>query len=1071
MKNISTIHTYLNHYRNLFFARMLLKGILVVVILFFILGLLLLLADLAIHFSSSFLNLIRTLFTLYLLGLVFYYLLRPLVLWIFNMGIYNKMWIARKIGESDSEIDDKLINILELEKLDKDNNLVTASLEQKIGHVNLNKFISFFSFKTLLNHFLGFLFIVLITVVFYALSPNEVLYSTSRILPIQNRNSQAPYSITVVNSQLKVNKGSDFNLKVKVEGAIIPDKLKLKYGGTDHLFLDSSNVFSYKFRNLRNDITFQIFNDEYESETYTLNVLPVPIIQRISISIVPPTYTNLETESVKGTGSFTFPYGSTIKWEIDTYDTDSLVLNYNSECAMIKEKDKFLYDSLLTNASEYELIPMNYEQQDVDTLRFNTRVIPDQYPAINLSQQKTSLFGEFYFSGKIQDDYGFKDFHIVFKNADTTFKNIIPLQGNNLNQEFSYGGQLKDFPFIGRGSDVEIYLVLRDNDPFAPYKKVKTRSIYVKLPDKNELRAEEQKKVTKLQDKLQLGKDILEQVNKERQNLRKKLLNKDLSKWERKQLAQQIQNSSQEINKLQKQVNELREELKNIQEHSANKQLVEKKRQLEKMLDKLMDDELEKLMDELEKLQKELLNDKEIKSDKIDYSFEELENELDRNLEMLKRYEIEKNQREVIDELNELSKKFENVDSLLNKEGNQTDSLKQDLDKSFKKHKENLKKNKELSSPLDLKEFSEEKQKIQEKTDQLQQDQDLNNEENNPSEDLEKLSKQMQMNMQMAMQKQQGEDATMIRELLENLLSFSYKQEQLIDQFKNRQVYNFNKLRRTQSGLKAQFSVSKDSLHALMNRNAMVASAIGNQLESIDTHFKAIDNEFQKERFRSIAVHQQKIMQSTNELILMLNESLDNMNSMSGKGSQSKSGKKSKPGMGGMKKQQQSFKDALQKMIDELKKGSKSGKGKKGMSKQLSKMLGQQEKMQQLIQQLMQSGGVGQQSKQLLKEINKKVDQNIDDIIHKNINDNMLKRQQQILNRMLEAEKAEQEREKEKKRKSEAPNNFKLSNPKEKLEYKKDSKSRKGILYKQELPLKYFFQRKYDKYLNEIEKY
>jgi len=192
---------------------------------------------------------------------------------------------------------------------------------------------------------------------------------------------------------------------------------------------------------------------------------------------------------------------------------------------------------------------------------------------------------------------------------------------------------------------------------------------------------------------------------------------------------------------------------------------------------------------------------------------------------------------------------------------------------------------------------------------------------------------------------------------------------------------------------------------------------------------------------------------------------------MSGKGSQSKSGKKSKPGMGGMKKQQQSFKDALQKMIDELKKGSKSGKGKKGMSKQLSKMLGQQEKMQQLIQQLMQSGGVGQQSKQLLKEINKMVDQNIDDIIHRNISDNMLKRQQQILNRMLEAEKAEQEREKEKKRKSEAPNNFKLSNPNEKLEYKRDSISRKGILYKQELPLKYFFQRKYDKYLNEIEKY
>ncbi len=1072
MEHLSKIHWYLSHYRNLYFTRTLLKGTLNFLILFFSVGILLLLTDLAIHFSQSFLSFVRVLFGLYTLLMFVYYVVRPFIFWVFNLGGYNKTWIAKKIGESDPEIDDKLINILELQNLDRNNNLVDASLNQKITGINLDKFVNFFSFNTLLRHFIGFLFVIFLTGLFYFLSPNEVLYSTSRILPITNANSELPYKIEISNKKLAVDKGSDYVLKVLVKGSIIPEKLKIRYGGSDKLLRDSSNVFTYKFRSVQENLNFKIYNDEFQSDIYTLNCLPVPIIQKIRITVNPPTYTRLQKTEIQGTGNFTFPYGSTVIWNIDTYDTDSLIFVYGEKRFMAKDEDRFHINMLLTSSKEYLLIPVNKQQSKIDSLRFKTRLIPDQYPGINLNKYKASLFGDFMFGGTIQDDYGFKDLKYVIKTNDTTFKSEIPLLTNSLNQEFRYGGKLQDYSFIQAKDEVEIYLELRDNDPFAPYKMVKTKSLFTKLPDSEEMQAAEQKNMNQLKDKLKLGKNILDKVNEDQKNLRKNLLEKNLSKWERQQLAKQIETTSKEITELQKQVNQLREDLEKIQKHSVNKKLLDKKEQLEKMLDKLMDKELEKLLNDLKKLQEDLLQDKELKPQKNDFSFNDLEKELDRNIEMLKRYEVERDQEQVIDELKELSKKYKNVDSLLQKPGEQVDSLNKELENTLDKHKENLKKNQELETPLELDDFSQEKENIKNKTDQLKQDQDLQQNENNPSEDIEQLADQMQMNMQMAMQKQKGEDAEMIRELLENLLQFSYKQEELIDKFNNRQVHNFNEIRRQQAGLKPRFAIVEDSLHALMNRNAMVASAIGNQLQTIKSHFSSIQDIFQEERFSNIEIHQQKIMQSTNELILMLNESLDNMqNSMSGKGGQNKSGKKSKPGMGGMKKQQQSFKESIQKMIDELKKGSKSGKGKKGMSKQLSEMLSQQEKMQQLLQQIMQSGGVGQQSRQILKEINKMVDQNIDDIIQRNISDNMLQRQQKILNRMLEAEKAEQEREKEKKRESQAPNNYEISNPEEKYEYKEDSKSRKGIIYRKELPLKYFFQRKYDKYLNEIEKY
>ena len=1071
MENLHKIHGYLNYYRNLYFTRSILRGILMFLILILASGLLILLTDLAIHFSGFFLKFVKYLFWTFSFVAFFFFIFRPLLFWIFNIGPYNKLWVAKKIGTHDSAINDRLVNILELENQRGNQSLIAASLQQKIRSVDLSQFNSFFSFKNLLQHFIGFLLLFGIAIIFYLFSPEEIKYASSRIFPLGEQNTKLPYDIKLLNEDLSVDKGANFTLNLKISGHIKPEVLKIKHGSSTNILTDSSSHYSYTFKNVQDNIQFSIFNQEFNSQLYTLQCIPVPVLQNISIQISPPAYTGLERQSLSGSGNFTFPYGSNVLWNVDTYDTDSLMILLNELRPMVQSNDNFSHEQRLLQELDYAFVPINAQQTKRDTLRFKAQMIPDQYPKISLYRSQVDVLGEYVFQGQIQDDYGFHRFHFVIEANDTTIKTDIPLLGKNLNQEFSYGGQLEDYNNIIQNQKVEIYLLLSDNDPFYPYKKVKSNSLFAQLPDEKKVEAIEQEKVNELKNKLDFGKEILDKISKEQRSLRKKLLNKDLGKWERKQLANQIENANKEINQLQKQVNQLREELKKFQNKDLNKDLVQKKLELEKMLKKLMDEELEKLMDELKKLQDELLKNQEPNTDNFEYSMENLQKELDRNLEMLKRYEVEKDQQQVIDKLKELSKKLNNPDSLIQKEGEQTDSLKKEMQETFEKHEQNLEKNKELSAPYDLEDFKQQKRDINKKSENWNQDQDLQNSESNPSEELNQLANEMMMNMQSAKRKQQGEDATMIRQLLETLLQFSYQQESLIEKFNNRGVHNFNQLRREQVGLKERFSTAEDSLQALMERNSMVASAIGNQIGTIETHFQKIRGTFKQERFTSISIHQQRIMQSTNELILMLNESLDNMNSsMSGQGGQ-KSGKKTKPGMGGLKKQQQSFKDALQKMIDELKKGSQSGKGKQGMSKQLSKMLSQQEKMQKLLQQLMQSGGVGQQSKQILKEINRMVDQNIDDILKRDIDDNMLKRQQRIMTRMLEAEKAEEEREKEKKRESEKPNNYEISNPDEKYEYKRDRNSKKGILYKQDLPLKYFFQRKYDKYLNEIEKY
>ncbi|PLX24736.1 MAG: hypothetical protein C0599_01780 [Salinivirgaceae bacterium] len=1069
MENIKFIYKYISRTRNLYFLRSTLQGLLYLLIFISVSFFILVLADIAIHFNSTLLSIVHsTLFVLTLL-LFIYYLGKPLYYWIINTSQYDQLWFARQIGNSDNTIDDKLTNILELHKENSSNELIQSSISQKLQLINISKIDSFFSFRILLKQIYLFLSILFVLSLMAFLNPDSFNYSSQRILPIISENKELSYTIEIDKSNLEVEKGKDYYVLAKVVGLHKPENLYIEIGGIQYFMNDSSNYFTYELTNIKQDVSFKLVNEFYSSENYTLKCIPIPILKNIKLNVDPPSYTNTESFSINGSGNVVFPYGSNLTWTINTIDTDSLyffsdslyAFNFNSISAFEFSKQYF-------NDFSYQLILQNIKGNKTDSVNFEAKVIPDQYPNIKLEEYKIDFLGNFIFKGEISDDYGFKSFDFVIQFGEERIVKNIPLISSNLNQIFQYKGSLRDFEELIKNQDVELFLQVKDNDPYYPYKSSFSSSLYGKLPNQNELSSLEDMKVSSLKDKLSLGTKLLEQLNREKVNIRKKLLSENASKWEKKQLSEQLQQSNEELKQLSEQINQLREDLKEFGKFDKQTDLLQKRQQLEELLDKLMDDELKSLMEELQKLQNEIMNDEMPKMDNAELSMDELEKHLDQNLEMLKRYEVEKKQEEVIEEIRKLANEFNDIDNPKSTE--EIEDLKKQVDSTFQKHSDNIEQNKNLQDPLELSEFSKEKKEIQDQKDEINSSEDLQDPDKNPGDELDELANQMEMNMNMAMQQQQGEDAAMIRDLLENLLQFSFMQETYIDQFNNYEQFNLNKLKRKQINLEERFSTLEDSLNALMSRNAMVALSIGNQIKNIKFNFRAINKTFEAERFQTIQIYQQVIMQSANELILMLNESLDQMNSMSGMGGQcKKKGNKSKPGMNGMKKKQESMKKSLQQMIDQMKKGSQSGKGQKGMSEQLSKMLGEQEKLQQMLQQMMQSGEVGQTTRQLLQEINKMVDRNIDDIIKRNINDNLIRRQNQILNRMLEAEKAEEEREKDKKREAEQPNNYEISNPKDIFEYKEEQKSQKGILNKKKLPLKYFFQRKYDKYLNDVE--
>jgi hypothetical protein len=100
------------------------------------------------------------------------------------------------------------------------------------------------------------------------------------------------------------------------------------------------------------------------------------------------------------------------------------------------------------------------------------------------------------------------------------------------------------------------------------------------------------------------------------------------------------------------------------------------------------------------------------------------------------------------------------------------------------------------------------------------------------------------------------------------------------------------------------------------------------------------------------------------------------------------------------------------------------------MNREIAKLAAQQEALRNEMQKYQdEMGSRGLKEQGTLNEAGREMEQLEKDLINKNITQETLLRQQKIMSRLLESEKAEQTREQEEKRESTEAKNQKISNP------------------------------------------
>jgi hypothetical protein len=153
------------------------------------------------------------------------------------------------------------------------------------------------------------------------------------------------------------------------------------------------------------------------------------------------------------------------------------------------------------------------------------------------------------------------------------------------------------------------------------------------------------------------------------------------------------------------------------------------------------------------------------------------------------------------------------------------------------------------------------------------------------------------------------------------------------------------------------------------------------------------------------------------------------------------------PKMGQMQKE---LNEQMQKMMESMEKGEQPGKGKggkggkggkNGMSKEFAEMAAKQAALRKALKKMSQGKKEAGQGDKALDDLIKEMDKTETDLVNKRLNQEMIKRQQDILTRLLESAKAEREQEKEKKREAQQASDKERKMPPSLEEYIKKRES------------------------------
>lgn len=1090
---ISKIDSFIRKY----YLNQLLRGVLSFAALILVVYLMLSLSEYKFYFSTGIRKFIAFAFS----GLFLYSLIawvgKPLFSY-FRLGnSISHEQAAAIIGTHFSDVKDKLLNILQLKQQENsasNHALIEASIHQKINQIKLVPFthaIDLGKNKKYLKYVLPPL-AVLIFILFAAPSilkeSNLRLVNPNKVFP-----KKAPFDFFLQNKKLKIPQFENLEVKVKVDGKALPKEVFIQTEGREYRMTKTTNdIYTYTFNNVQKDFDFNFLASGFPSVQYDVKVVAKPIITGVSAIVQYPAYTGKGTERIENTSDIFVPEGTSIRWDFKTENTDFFNIRVNKNIYPLSSGKKNHYSHnhrFLADASCAIMIG-NKEMENMDSIVFNVQVSPDKNPIINVEKLVDSTDTDYmYFFGNASDDYGLSrlEFHyniINEKGKVLSAKKVnLPYSKEQPFADFDYTFDASRIP-LSPGDKIVYYFETWDNDGVHGPKMARSSVYALEKATKQELQQQEEKNNEEIKDHLTDAQKEVDQFSEKIDELKEKMLNKKVLDWQDKKA---IEDLLKDHNQLTKALEEMKKDFQqNLNNQDKIKELdpeiLQKQEKLEKLMDEMLSEEVKDMLKKLEELMNQFQKENSFeKLDEFQMSAEDLKTELEKLENLFKKLEFEAKVNEMVNKLEELAKKQEEL-SKETKEGNTpAEELKEkqeQLNQAFDKIQEELEKlqekNKEQGSPLDMPKNEQQSQDIENEMQQSKENLQNNEKskagksQKNAADKMKQMAQSMQAQMDAAAQQEDGEDMDKIRQLLENLVKFSFDQEKLMKELKVTQTESpkYIKIMADQQKLRDDMEMIKDSLIELSKRQFQIETFVKDEIHKLDREMKKTMKGLEDRNIAGTTSAQQFVMTSANNLALMLDESLQQMQQQMNQGKPG-SGSCNKPGGTGMKEIQQMQKqlnEQLKKMQGEM----KSGKTPKQMGKDFADAAQKQAEIREALRKLKESMSQEEKNGSGVDKLMEQMDKTEQDLANKKLTEEMLKRQQEIMTKMLDFDDAKRQQDQKDERQSESGKDIPRKIPPSIEEYLKKKKS-EIELYKAAPPtLKPFYKNLVEKYFQNL---
>lgn len=893
MATFETIRQKLESFIRKYYTNELIRGIL----LFLAIGLLYFLSTLLIEYylwlNSSGRKILFWAFIIVETALFIRFIVIPLSkLFRFRKGI-NYDDASLIIGKHFPEVNDKLLNLIQLNRSKEKSDLLLAGIEQKSADLQPVPFSNAVQFKENLKY-LKYVAIPVVIFLLYTTIGDRATFTGSykRVVNYDIAyEPPAPFSFVVLNENLQAIENKPYTLKIKTEGKILPENVSILYGNQSYFLQKTGlNEFQYEFRQISEPLTFRLHSNKVKSAEYVLDVVQTPSLSDFQMEFIFPKHTGIQNRTIKSTGNAVIPEGTKVKWKLEAKNTGRISLETkDSLYSFLNMKKHFELEQRLFKNLDYTISTSNDHLKNYENLSYSIEVIKDQYPEIDLESKKdTTSMERMLFFGRVSDDYGLTKLQLIYYpvgEEENSRKEQIQINKSTFDEfTFEFPGNFQ----LEEGKTYEYYFEVFDNDAIHNFKSSRSGIYSFRKLTKDEIEHEQLEKHREtVQNMNQSLKEMQENKERLEELSRTQKEKTELNYNDKKRLEEFLKRQRKQEDLMKNFSKQLKDELEDFQEDREDDHF---KEELEKRLEEneKRSKENEKLLEELEKIQDKIRQEDLIqKLDQMSQERKKQERNLEQLVELTKRYYVEKKAEKIAEELQKLGDRQEELAD--KDEGENTEQAQQELNDAFNKLMEELDRlredNQELKNPMDFLDDDPLEHEIrmdqQDATDQLQDGnlKEAGKNQKSAGSKMKQKGRMMQDEMQSGSMEMLMEDIDLLRRILTNVVRFSFEQEDLMIEFRNIDFGNpvFGQKLRVQNELKSNFEHIDDSIYALSVRQPMIGDQINSILTDMDYHLSSSLENFAENQKAQAVGNQQYVMKGSNDLAVLLNDILNNL--------------------------------------------------------------------------------------------------------------------------------------------------------------------------------------------------